>query len=159
LWFVGDKQTNKQTDRITKSTNQYTWKIFDFANNKDRQTNKQTDPNATPSLSARVIKRSPGTLREMSVRYTSLSGWLYTLYGLWNVWFVMFTQITISPGKKKTGKLLILLWAAQACWVASSAEGAAVPLMWCPLLWVKVAVWNLFMVLAIAHLLFAKDTI
>ena len=37
-----DRQT--QTDRITKSTNQYTWKIFDFtSNNTDRQTERQTN--------------------------------------------------------------------------------------------------------------------
>ena len=30
LWHVGDRQTN----RTTKSTYQYTWKIFDFASNK-----------------------------------------------------------------------------------------------------------------------------
>jgi len=42
--------------------------------------------------------------------------------------------------------------------VASLAEGTAVPLMRCPLL-VRAGIWNLFRVPAIAHLLFAKDTV
>ena len=36
LWPEGDKQTDRQTDRITKSTDQYTWKIFDFARSKKK---------------------------------------------------------------------------------------------------------------------------
>ena len=44
----------------------------------------------------------------------------------------------------------------RAVGVASSAEGAAVPLMQCTLL-VRAGICNLFMLLAIARLLFAKD--
>ena len=41
-----NRQANKQTDRITKSIDQYTWKIFDFASNKqtDRQDSARNQP-------------------------------------------------------------------------------------------------------------------
>ena len=41
FWPVGDWQT--LIDRLTKSTDQYTWKMFDFASNKqaNEQTNRQ----------------------------------------------------------------------------------------------------------------------
>ena len=52
LWPGGDwqrdKQTDRQTDKATKSTDQYTWKIFDFASNK--QTNKWKIVHRTKNL-------------------------------------------------------------------------------------------------------------
>ena len=56
------------------------------------------------------------------------------------------------------GKFFFVHMQHQAAGVASLAEGKAVPLMQCPLL-VRARNCNLSMVLAIAHLLFAKDTV
>ena len=54
--------------------------------------------------------------------------------------------------------ILLLLYAAQGCGLASLAEGTVVPLMQCPLS-VMAGIWNLIIVPAIAHILLAKDTV
>ena len=54
--------------------------------------------------------------------------------------------------------LLFRSYATQRCWVASLAEVVAVLLMQFPML-VRPGILNLFMVPAIAHLLFTKDTV
>ena len=59
---------------------------------------------------------------------------------------------------EKKIELVLCSCAAQGCGVASLAEGVAVPLMHWPRL-VRARIWNVVMVLMIAHILLAKDTV